>query len=220
MYLPVAEATVITFLAPPLTCWACSVLLREPFTRMEQMSAIVSLLGVVLIARPPFLFSPQHTGPELQRAAVDAASALGNGTVGIITQIADRNLTQAINPVNRTIGVGIALMSMLGTARRTTPPHSKRLTVHLGIVVQFTTVRWIGERAHTLILVNYVAFFSAILSAFSIAARPDLGFTFPSTLRVWCYLAVITTSGFLMVSSYAWSRLRYVPFLSGFLQRC
>lgn len=32
-YLPLADATVITFLAPSLSCWACSLLIKEPFTR-------------------------------------------------------------------------------------------------------------------------------------------------------------------------------------------
>jgi drug/metabolite transporter (DMT)-like permease len=52
-YLPLSEATVITFLAPILTCYACSLLIPgETFTRRQQLAAIVSLAGVVLIARP------------------------------------------------------------------------------------------------------------------------------------------------------------------------
>src|ERR1700761_6454534 len=57
MYLPLADATVITFLAPCISCWACSYLLKEPFTRMEQIGALISLFGVVLIARPTSLFA-------------------------------------------------------------------------------------------------------------------------------------------------------------------
>ncbi|KAJ5160539.1 uncharacterized protein N7482_007543 [Penicillium canariense] len=52
-YLPLSEATVITFLAPILTCYACSLLIPgETFSRRQQLAAIVSLIGVVLIARP------------------------------------------------------------------------------------------------------------------------------------------------------------------------
>ncbi|OOQ84022.1 DUF6 domain protein [Penicillium brasilianum] len=52
-YLPLSEATVITFLAPILTCYACSLLIPgETFSRRQQLAAIVSLVGVVLIARP------------------------------------------------------------------------------------------------------------------------------------------------------------------------
>jgi drug/metabolite transporter (DMT)-like permease len=52
-YLPLSEATVITFLAPILTCYACSLLIPgETFSRRQQAAGIVSLVGVVLIARP------------------------------------------------------------------------------------------------------------------------------------------------------------------------
>ncbi|KAI4681847.1 uncharacterized protein J4E84_007444 [Alternaria hordeiaustralica] len=57
MYLPLADATVITFLSPSLACWACSYFINEPFTRMEQIAAYISLFGVVLIARPQFLLA-------------------------------------------------------------------------------------------------------------------------------------------------------------------
>ncbi|PWY81820.1 hypothetical protein BO70DRAFT_362253 [Aspergillus heteromorphus CBS 117.55] len=58
-YLPLSEATVVTFLAPILTCYACSFLIpNETFTRKQQLAGIVSLAGVVLIARPfPFMRS-------------------------------------------------------------------------------------------------------------------------------------------------------------------
>lgn len=52
-YLELSEATVITFLAPIMTCYACSLLIPgETFNRRQQLAAIVSLVGVVLIARP------------------------------------------------------------------------------------------------------------------------------------------------------------------------
>ncbi|KAJ5369669.1 hypothetical protein N7509_014281 [Penicillium cosmopolitanum] len=52
-YLPLSEATVITFLAPIMTCYACSVFIPgETFSRRQQVAAVVSLVGVVLIARP------------------------------------------------------------------------------------------------------------------------------------------------------------------------
>ncbi|KAE8414027.1 hypothetical protein BDV36DRAFT_266738 [Aspergillus pseudocaelatus] len=57
-YLPLSEATVLTFLAPILTCYACSLFIpNESFTRKQQLAGVVSLVGVVLIARPFSLFS-------------------------------------------------------------------------------------------------------------------------------------------------------------------
>ncbi|KAJ5151856.1 hypothetical protein N7492_010151 [Penicillium capsulatum] len=52
-YLPLSEATVITFLAPIMTCYACSFWIPgETFSRRQQLAALVSLVGVVLIAHP------------------------------------------------------------------------------------------------------------------------------------------------------------------------
>jgi drug/metabolite transporter (DMT)-like permease len=54
--LPLADATVITFLSPSLACWACSILIKEPFPRAEQIGAVVSIAGVIFIAQPASLF--------------------------------------------------------------------------------------------------------------------------------------------------------------------
>jgi drug/metabolite transporter (DMT)-like permease len=60
MYLPLSEATVLTFLAPILCCYACSLVIPgEVFTRKQQIAGVVSLLGVILIARPRSLFASE-----------------------------------------------------------------------------------------------------------------------------------------------------------------
>ncbi|RAL09321.1 DMT family transporter [Aspergillus homomorphus CBS 101889] len=52
-YLPLSEATVVTFLVPILTGYACSLFIpRETFTRKQLLAGVVSLAGVILIARP------------------------------------------------------------------------------------------------------------------------------------------------------------------------
>ncbi|BCS25641.1 DMT family transporter [Aspergillus puulaauensis] len=63
-YLPLSEATVLTFLAPILSCYACSIFLPgEVFTRKQQFAGFVSLVGVILIARP-FAFLRSDSGDE------------------------------------------------------------------------------------------------------------------------------------------------------------
>jgi drug/metabolite transporter (DMT)-like permease len=59
-YLPLAEATVFRFLVPIVTAWACSVFLGQPFTRKELVAGLVALVGVVIIAHPPWLFGEVH----------------------------------------------------------------------------------------------------------------------------------------------------------------
>ncbi|EAW07900.1 DMT family transporter [Aspergillus clavatus NRRL 1] len=63
-YLPLSEATVLTFLAPILTCYACSLFLpNETFTRKQQLAGLISLVGVVLIARPFSAATPSSGAP-------------------------------------------------------------------------------------------------------------------------------------------------------------
>ena len=76
-YLPIADCTVITFLAPGVASLICWVLLGEKFTRAEQVGTIVSLLGVVLIARPTSFF---HTSEPAANAAGAVAAAAANST--------------------------------------------------------------------------------------------------------------------------------------------
>ncbi|KAE8147016.1 hypothetical protein BDV25DRAFT_161370 [Aspergillus avenaceus] len=74
-YLALSEATVLTFLAPILTCYACSLFIpNETFTRKQQLAGVVSLAGVVLIARPFSMFSSEPS-PSPNEAGRDRPSS-------------------------------------------------------------------------------------------------------------------------------------------------
>ncbi|KAL1597507.1 hypothetical protein SLS59_007539 [Nothophoma quercina] len=113
LYLPLADAIVITFLAPSLACWACSYLINEPFTRMEQVAAYVSLFGVVLIARPMSLFAfLSHLNEAIQPPNGDA------DVVGPVNATADAHRLAAeldeVTPAQRASAVGVALLGICG----------------------------------------------------------------------------------------------------------
>jgi len=55
-HLPLAEATVLQYLHPPITAILAGVFLRERISRHVGVATALSLLGVVLVARPAFLF--------------------------------------------------------------------------------------------------------------------------------------------------------------------
>ncbi|KAL0948224.1 hypothetical protein HGRIS_010827 [Hohenbuehelia grisea] len=90
-YLSVSDATVITFLAPLSTALAGSILLGENFTRKEIFAGLLSLFGVVLIARPAFLFGfmvdqdgqPQSDSPDKGNSA-QRLGAVGIALFGVI----------------------------------------------------------------------------------------------------------------------------------------
>ncbi|KAJ8117725.1 hypothetical protein OPT61_g1143 [Boeremia exigua] len=179
LYLPLADATVITFLAPSLACWACSYLINEPFTRMEQIAAYVSLFGVVLIARPMSLFAFMAHSNEsaLPTTGESDAAILASSTADpqrLATEI------DAVTPAQRASAVGVALLGVLGAAGA------------------YTTIRWIGKRAHPLISVNYFATWCTIVSILMMVALPGVGILFPRSPKDWLYLMFLGVSGFIM----------------------
>ncbi|CAF9942293.1 MAG: hypothetical protein ALECFALPRED_009646 [Alectoria fallacina] len=173
-YLPLSDATVITFLAPIVACWACSILLHEPFTRNEQIAGIVSFLGVVLIARPTSLL-PHHSGVP------PVASGAGDGIPSTNATIpADLHGPNHVTSTQRLSAVGVALIGVLGAASA------------------YTTIRWIGKRAHPLISVNYFAAWATIVSTVALLAAPGIGFRLPANMRQWFCLIFLGICGFLM----------------------
>jgi drug/metabolite transporter (DMT)-like permease len=183
MYLPLADATVITFLAPSLACWACSYFINEPFTRTEQIAAYVSILGVVLIARPVSLFAAlSHSPDSVSSAGGDVDLVHSNATYGAPNRLATDY--DDVTPTQRATAVGIAMLGVFGSAGA------------------YTTLRWIGKRAHPLLSVNYFATWCTIVSIIGMLVLPDVGFLLPRYFEDWCYLIFLGLCGFVMVCPY------------------
>jgi drug/metabolite transporter (DMT)-like permease len=128
LYLPLADATVITFLSPVIACAVCAVLLKEEFSRAEQLAAFVSLLGVVLIARPTAMFSYfQQTETGTQPPATTAKNGTEDATDALYDQA---------TPEQKFLAVTFAMVGVFGGA-----------TV-------ITTLRWISNRAHVRIALS------------------------------------------------------------------
>ena len=157
-----------------MACWACSILLDEPFTRKEQIAGIISFLGVVLIARPTSLI-PHHSDlPPIASGAGDGFPSI-NATVP-----AGLQETNHVTSAQRLSAVGVALIGVLGAASA------------------YTTIRWIGKRAHPLISVNYFAAWTDIVSTVALLAIPGIDFQLPANLRQWVYLVFLGVCGFVM----------------------
>ncbi|PNS14551.1 hypothetical protein CAC42_2608 [Sphaceloma murrayae] len=175
--LPIADSTVITYLAPGLSCWACSFLIKEPFTRIEKMGTFVSLFGVIFIARPTSLLALVHSGtPETAPSGTPDVVIPTNATVTSASASGYTNVTAE----ERVAAVGMALVGVMGA------------------VAAFTTIRWIGKRAHPLISVNYFAVWCTIVSTVAQILLPGIGFLFPADLKEWGLLLFLGTCGFIM----------------------
>ncbi len=92
-FLSLADATVITFLGPLATGLLGYLVLREPFTLRETIGGIVSLGGVILIARPAFIFGRKAADAD---SDIPLSVDLINGT--------------AVDGQNATIQIGSAIV--------------------------------------------------------------------------------------------------------------
>jgi drug/metabolite transporter (DMT)-like permease len=144
---------------------------------MEQIAAYVSLFGVVLIARPISFFSflSHNNDPK-------PAPTVANTTADVPHRFAADY--DEVTPAQRAAAVGVAMLGVLGAAGA------------------YTTIRWIGKRAHPLLSVNYFAIWCTIVSVVMMFLLPDVGFLLPRSLRDWTYLIFLGICGFVMVRGY------------------
>ncbi|KAH9170211.1 DUF6-domain-containing protein [Lactarius sanguifluus] len=92
-YLSLSDAMVLSFLSPILTGFTGAIFLKEPISLKEMFAGLCSFLGVVLIARPQFLFSKLHA----------------NRSSGI-----PADLSEVASPEQRMLSVIAALIGVLG----------------------------------------------------------------------------------------------------------
>ncbi|KAJ6482077.1 hypothetical protein C8R47DRAFT_1133854 [Mycena vitilis] len=101
-YLSLSDVTVLSFLVPMCTAVSGSLFLKEVFTRKEALAGVCSLFGVVLIARPDFLFgSPsgsQVVEEKHRMFAIGIALCGVVGSTGAMTSI--RAIGQRAHPMH------------------------------------------------------------------------------------------------------------------------
>ncbi|KAI1362378.1 hypothetical protein F5Y08DRAFT_312270 [Xylaria arbuscula] len=167
-YLEISDATAISFLCPTWTAILCYIWLKETYRIQEACAGLISLAGVLLIARPAFLFgSPSASDPKMTMFIVDGA-------------LEESPVVGTPSTPQRTFAVICAVLTTFAAA------------------TAYSTIRVIGKRAHSLISVNYFAGLSTIASGLIILAHPDLGFLLPKGALQWTLLLIISISGFLL----------------------
>ncbi|KAK9457933.1 hypothetical protein V1511DRAFT_454376 [Dipodascopsis uninucleata] len=79
-YLSLSDATVISFLSPTIAGFACSIILKEKFGKIEMYGGLISFVGVIFIAQPtasPTSGSDVSTKMRLIAIAVALLGVLG-----------------------------------------------------------------------------------------------------------------------------------------------
>ncbi|KAJ9482441.1 hypothetical protein VN97_g10982 [Penicillium thymicola] len=183
-YLPLSEATVITFLSPIISCYACSLLIPgETFSRKQLFAGLISLGGVVLIARP---FSKRDPNTAIATPTAAAAWALG---ISASTEDKPPSETDSYHHVVATI---VALIGVVGASGA------------------YTSIRMIGRRAHPLVSVTYFSSVTTVISLVAMVTLPSVPFRVPNTMVEWTLLTGLGVCGFLLQFLLT-AGLSYVP---------
>ncbi|PFH57155.1 hypothetical protein XA68_15429 [Ophiocordyceps unilateralis] len=175
IYLPLADATVITFLAPGIAGLLCGFILREPFTGTERLATAVALLGVILIAQPVALFSDPGAPQKDSKPSPSSSPSSSQEGFSNAAAAADERL----------FAVGVALLGVMGTAGA------------------FTTLRAISKRTHPMVSINFLGMSCTAICVLVLAlapaldvGQPGLRWVSPTASRQWLLLISLGTLGF------------------------
>lgn len=82
--MPLSEATVLNFLAPLGTCCMVALMSSGSFTGPDITSATLSIAGVLLVARPPFLFGQEYRDSDSIFESGSHLVGIGSAMVGAV----------------------------------------------------------------------------------------------------------------------------------------
>ena len=181
IYLPLADAIVMTFIAPMLAAYIGSFIMKTPFARSQQIAGIISFFGVILITRPFSIFysltSSDNSPPFTTNSTLEEPSSSSNSTTNRSTA---HFYIPPATPLQRGFAV---LMGLLGV---------------IGASCAYVTISWIGKRAHPLISVTYFSGWCTFISLIALIFVPSVPFRLPTSLREWNLLSSLGITGFIM----------------------
>lgn len=143
-YLSLSDAIVLTFLTPLCSAIVGWVFLKEKVEVREVVAGVVSLVGVVLIARPPFLF---------------LSAVPGHGLNSELRRAVEKGVTTA----QRMVAVGVALSGVAGVTCECESGLSAEWRI--SDEVADNLIRVIGKRAHPLHNIVYLSAFCVVSSS-------------------------------------------------------
>ncbi|KAL6408789.1 hypothetical protein AUP68_07735 [Ilyonectria robusta] len=137
------------------------VFVAQVFASIEASASFIAFVGVLVIARPAFLFPSQDDG-SLSIHSIDVASSHFNASPqgGLLPPV-------KATPAERSIAIVCAILGSFAAA------------------TAYAIIRTIGKRAHSLVSVNYFAVLATVSSFLIIMIHPDLQFEIPQTPIQW-----------------------------------
>ncbi|KAF4622109.1 hypothetical protein D9613_009308 [Agrocybe pediades] len=128
-YLSLSDATVLTFLVPSCVAIAAYVFLKEEYSLKQALCGMVSLAGVLLIARPEFLFgeATHPNEPGAHYSASDRLIAVGVALIGVLGSTLAYTSIRAIgkraHPMHAMVAFSVqcVVVSVIGMIITSTP---------------------------------------------------------------------------------------------------
>ncbi|KAG8993095.1 hypothetical protein FRB94_002665 [Tulasnella sp. JGI-2019a] len=195
-YLSLSDVTTIGFLVPTFTAFLGCQLLGESFSRQEAVAGLASLLGVVLIARPTFLFGSSGATPYI---IPEASASFANSTMASISPSVPEPPS---SDYTRIIAAAFSLLSVTGLS------------------LANIAMRHVGTRAH---IMHSITYFTASCLVMSIASTTFLGipWVLPPNPALWLLGVIaagslgfmgqmLATRGFQLVSAGRGSLAGYI----------
>nr|ODN98853.1 hypothetical protein L204_02817 [Cryptococcus depauperatus CBS 7855] len=168
--LTLSDAVTIQFLSPNVVALLGLLFLHETMSRREIMAGFFCLAGVIFVSQPPFLFGGK--GEEIlfpddgQGTRLDLPLSPGEGN------------QEGVDTSGRTISVIWAFVNILFAS------------------MAYTTIRWIGSKAHALHSIAYFSYLCTITSVFWLLIDPS-PLIWPSSTFSLFLIFLIGVFGFL-----------------------
>ncbi len=177
--LPLADATVLHFTNPVFTGLLAAIVLGESLSRRDVGGTLLSLVGVVLVARPSFLFGASTDSLPLVPVAATLAGALLSAVAyTTVRKLAATEHALVIVFYFPLVSVPAAVPLMWGTALWPTPTEWL-LLLGIGVCTQIAqvllTMGLQRERAGRALSMSYVQIvFAALWGLLFFGEVPDL----------------------------------------------
>jgi drug/metabolite transporter (DMT)-like permease len=195
-HLPLADASVIQLTSPLLVAIAASIFLAEPLRRSDLVGIACGLLGVLLVARPTFLFG----GEERPLPPFALAIAVAGAFVGAGASVVVRKLRATEHPL--VVVLQFPLLTVPLTLPLAIPvwvwptPVEWALLIGIGIATQYGQLKMTQalhlERAAKITAVSYVQILYAIALAVLFFGEMPTAWTIAGALAIAIGTAIVT----------------------------
>jgi drug/metabolite transporter (DMT)-like permease len=174
-YLTLTEATVLTFIAPIITCYANAMLLEgESFNSLQQLASGISVAGVLVIA---FVANAEGNDNKLARSPQPSSASNLHHDALNNQEEESQNLPASSSGLRR-IAIFVALLGVFGQAG--------------GMIV----TRMIGPRAHPLIILGYSSLASILFCGVALLGM-HVKIQMILSVKQWLLLLLATLCGFM-----------------------